>query len=161
MMLGGSFETVVYWHWLALAGIFATLEIFAPGVFLIFPGIAAVAIGITILVLPDLDWRLQLLLFAFLAVTFIFIGRRIYSRMSEAEDHQGLNRRAERLIGEVYPLAGVMVGGRGKVRVGDTDWLARLDSGKIDDLAEGTLLRVTAIEGAMLFVTPLHGSEKA
>ena len=111
-MLGGTFETIVYWHWLALAGIFAALEIFAPGVFLIFPGIAAVVVGITILLLPELDWRLQLLLFAVLAVAFIFIGRRIYGRISQSEDHHSLNRRADRLIGGVYPLTSAMTGGR-------------------------------------------------
>ncbi|MGZ0188176.1 MAG: NfeD family protein [Alphaproteobacteria bacterium] len=153
-MLGGAFETVVYWHWLALAGIFAGLEILAPGVFLIFPGIAAVVVGVTILLLPELDWRLQLLLFAVLAVAFIFIGRRIYGRISESEDHHSLNRRADRLIGDVYPLTSGMTGGRGKVRVGDTDWLARLEGGKTDDIAEGAAMRVVAIEGATLLVAP-------
>ena len=153
-MLGGAFETVVYWHWLALAGIFAGLEILAPGVFLIFPGIAAVVVGVTILLLPELDWRLQLLLFAVLAVAFIFIGRRIYGRISESEDHHSLNRRADRLIGDVYPLTSGMTGGRGTVRVGDTDWLARLEGGKTDDIAEGAAMRVVAIEGATLLVAP-------
>mgnify|MGYP003700722247 CR=1 FL=1 len=152
-MLGGAFDSIVYWHWLALAAIFAGLEILAPGVFLIFPGIAAGAVGIVLLVLPDLDWRFQLLIFAVLAVALIFLGRRLYGRMSEAEDHTTLNRRAHRLVGEVYPLAGPMTGGRGKLRVGDTDWLARLADGD-GDLPAGQAMRIVAVEGATLVVAP-------
>ncbi len=153
-MLGGSFETIVYWHWLALGGILAGLEILAPGIFLIFPGLAAVAVGVALIAVPDMDWRIQLLLFAVLAVAFIFIGRRIYGRMSESADHGGLNRRADRLVGQVYPLAGAMTGGRGRVRVGDSDWMARLGGGAMDDLPAGTAMRVTAIDGATLIVAP-------
>ncbi len=152
--MGGAFETIVYWHWLALAGVFAGLEILSPGVFLIFPGLAAVIVGVALMAAPGLDWRVQVLLFAILAVAFIFIGRRIYGRMSASEDHGGLNRRGERLIGQVFPLADAMIGGRGRVRVGDTDWLARMADGADADLPKGRPMRVTAIEGATLIVTP-------
>lgn len=149
-MLGGAFTDLVYWHWFALAAIFAGLEILSPGIFLIFPGLAAAVVGLVILAFPGLDWRLQLLLFAALAVLLIFVGRRIYGRMSEAEDHAGLNQRGARLVGQVYPLAGEMTGGRGKLRVGDSDWLARLtDSG---DAPAGARMRVTGVEGATLLV---------
>lgn len=152
-MLGGAFETIVYWHWFALAAIFAGLEILSPGVFLIFPGLAAAVIGVVLLVFPSLDWRLQLLLFAALAVVLIYIGRHIYGRMSEAEDHTGLNQRGARLVGQVYPLAGEMTGGRGKLRVGDTDWLARLAE-TTDDHPEGAAMRVVGVDGATLVVEP-------
>lgn len=153
-MLGGAFETIVYWHWLALAGVFAGLEVLAPGVFLIFPGLSAAAVGVVLLAIPDLDWRLQLLLFAVLAVALTFFGRGVYGRMSKAEDHGGLNRRSERLQGQVYPLAGDMIGGRGKLRVGDTDWLARLVEGGEADHPAGARMRVVAVDGATLLVTP-------
>jgi len=154
-MTDAAFTGIVYWHWLALAGVFIGLEILAPGVFLIFLGIAAGLVGLTILALPDLDWRLQLLLFAVMAVVLVYVGRRIYGRMSTAEDHGGLNRRGERLVGEVYPLAsGGMTGGRGKLRVSDSDWLARLADGGDADHPEGAPMRVVAVEGATLIVTP-------
>lgn len=153
-MLGGAFDTLDYWHWLAFAGALAGLEILAPGVFLIFPGLAAVVVGLALLAMPELDWRYQLLLFAVLAVTFIYIGRRVYGRLSAAEDHSGLNRRGERLIGRVFPLAGEMTGGRGRVRVGDTNWLAQLEGGGGDDLPDGAAMRVVAVEGATLIVKP-------
>lgn len=151
-MLSGAFDTLVYWHWFALAGLFVGLEILSPGIFLIFPGLAAGIVGIALIAMPGLDWRLQLLLFAVLAVTLIFVGRRVYGRMSEAEDHGGLNRRGDRLIGQTFPLANDMTGGRGKLHVGDTEWLARLGDGGADDHPAGAKMQVTAIEGATLIV---------
>ena len=150
-MLGGAFDTLVYWHWLALAGLFAGLEILAPGVFLIFLALAAVIVGVALLAMPELDWRYQLLLFALLAVSLIYLGRKIYSRLSASEDHSNLNRRADRLVGQVFPLAGAMTAGRGRLRIGDTDWLARLADGAAD-LPDGETMRVVSVEGATLIV---------
>lgn len=148
------FDAVVYWHWLALAAAFVALEIVVPGVFLIFLGIAAAASGVLLLLIPGLDWRLQLVIFAALGVALIFLGRRIYGRMSEAEDHTALNRRGERFVGEIYPLAGDMVGGRGRVRVGDTDWLVRAAPDAPDAMPDGAMMRVVGIEGVTLVVAP-------
>lgn len=150
----GLFDAVVYWHWLALAAAFVALEIVVPGVFLIFLGIAAATVGVVLLAIPGLDWRLQLVIFAGLAVALIFIGRRVYGRMSEAEDHTSLNRRGDLFVGQSFPLAGAMTGGRGRVRVGDTDWLARLASDDAEDIADGAMMRVVAVDGATLVVEP-------
>lgn len=153
-MLGGAFDALVYWHWLSLAGILVGLEILAPGVFLIFPGLAAVIVGLVVAVFPALDWRFQLLLFAALALAFIYLGRRVYGRMSTSEDHDDLNRRTQRLVGQVYPLAAAMTGGRGRLRVGDTDWLARLADDTGADFPAGKPMRIVAVDGATLVVAP-------
>lgn len=150
-----AFAGIIYWHWLALAGAFIGLEIMAPGVFLIFLGIAAGIVGLIMLAVPSLDWRLQLLAFAVLSVALVYIGRKVYGRMSASEDHGGLNRRGDRLVGQVHPLAsGGMAGGRGKLRVGDSDWLARLAEGADTDHLAGAPMRVVAVEGATLIVAP-------
>ena len=54
-MEGGLFDTLVYWHWLALAAAFVALEIVVPGVFLIFLGIASATVGFVLLAIPGLD----------------------------------------------------------------------------------------------------------
>lgn len=153
-MEGSLFDAVVYWHWLALAGVFVALEIFMPGVFLIFLGITAAAVGVLLLIIPELDWRLQLVVFAGVGVTLIFLGRKVYGRMSKAEDHTALNRRGDRFVGQSYPLSGAMIGGRGRVRAGDTDWLARAASDAPDAAPDGAMMRVVSVEGATLVVTP-------
>jgi membrane protein implicated in regulation of membrane protease activity len=55
-------------------------------------------------------------------------------------DQPDLNRRAEQLVGRVLLLEEAIEGGRGKVRVGDTLWLA-----EGADLAAGTRVKVTGV----------------
>jgi inner membrane protein len=55
-------------------------------------------------------------------------------------DQPDLNRRAEQLIGRVLLLEEAIEGGRGKVRVGDTLWLA-----EGADLPTGTRVKVTGV----------------
>src|SRR5262245_59973753 len=62
-------------------------------------------------------------------------------------DQPDLNRRAEQLIGRVLLLEEAIEGGRGKVRVGDTLWLA-----EGADLAAGTRVKVTGVRRDALLV---------
>jgi len=55
-------------------------------------------------------------------------------------DQPDLNRRAEQLIGRVLVLEEAIEGGRGKVRVGDTLWLA-----EGAELPAGTRVKVTGV----------------
>jgi inner membrane protein len=55
-------------------------------------------------------------------------------------DQPDLNRRAEQLIGRVLLLEEAIEGGRGKVRVGDTLWLA-----EGVELPAGTRVKVTGV----------------
>ncbi len=53
-----------YWHWLILSVLLVILEIFSPGVFLIWMGLAAGLVGLLLLAFPELGWHYQLLGFA-------------------------------------------------------------------------------------------------
>ena len=51
------------WHW-ALAGIvFLILEIFAPGVFFMWMGLAAGIVAAVVWLVPALSWQVQVLIF--------------------------------------------------------------------------------------------------
>ena len=65
-------------------------------------------------------------------------------------DQPDLNRRAEQLIGRVLLLEEAIEGGRGKVRVGDTLWLA-----EGADLPAGTRVKVTGVRRDALQVEPV------
>ena len=62
-------------------------------------------------------------------------------------DQPDLNRRADQLIGRVLLLEEAIEAGRGKVRVGDTLWLA-----EGADLPAGTRVRVTGVRRDALLV---------
>ena len=62
-------------------------------------------------------------------------------------DQPNLNRRAEQLVGRVLVLEEAIAGGRGKVRFGDTLWLA-----EGPELPAGTRVKVTGVRRDFLVV---------
>ena len=67
-------------------------------------------------------------------------------------DEPDLNARARQLIGRVVAVEGPIENGRGKVRIGDTMWLA---AGP--DCPAGTSVRVIRVNGLVLIVEPEDG----
>ncbi|HID82623.1 MAG TPA: NfeD family protein [Chromatiales bacterium] len=138
-------EQIVYWHWWVLGILLVTLEIFAPSTFFLWLGISAGIVGMVLLVIPEMSWELQLILFAVLAVISIFSGRRYFRRNPIQTDNPLLNRRAEQYVGRVFTLEEPVVNGVGKVHVDDSTWRV---SGP--DLPAGKQVKVVAADGVIL-----------
>ncbi len=139
------------WNWLILAGLFLVLELFAPGIFLVWFGIAAAIVGVVALVL-DVTWQLQLVLFAILSLAAVFAARK-YLRTDDAQsDRPLLNQRAQQHVGKSYIVADTIENGRGKVKIGDTLWRA-----EGPDAAQGAHVKVTGADGSTLMVEPVKG----
>ncbi|WP_210203210.1 NfeD family protein [Labrys okinawensis] len=135
------------WGWFVLAAVLIGLEVFLPGAFMIWLGLAAAAIGVVSLFLP-LSWPLALLLFAALGVVFAWIGRHFAHRADASDKEQPfLNRRADALVGQSFTLADPIVNGEGRIRVGDTVWQVRGP-----DAGAGARIRVVRVEGGWLAV---------
>jgi inner membrane protein len=147
--MGWLTDILTTWGWLVAALILAGLEIAMPGAFLIWLAGAAAVTGVLTGVL-GLGWQVQLPLFAMLAIASILLGRAYLKRHPIKTDDSGLNRRGDRMVGQVVEVVEPIVGGDGKVQVGDSPWLA---SGP--DAAKGTRVRVLAVEGATLRVEPV------
>lgn len=71
---------VTSWHWLVLGVACIILDIFSPGVFFLWIGIAAGLVGLVLLVVPDLSWEWQVLLFALLSLVSTWTGWRFLRR---------------------------------------------------------------------------------
>jgi membrane protein implicated in regulation of membrane protease activity len=140
-----------YWHWLVLGVACLILDVFSPGVFFLWIGIAAGLVGLLLLAFPALTWEWQLLLFAFLSLVSIFSGWHYLRRYPGVTDQPNLNRRAERYLGRVFTLDAPIVDGVGKVRVDDTFWKV---SGA--DCPGQTRVRVTGVDGVVLMVECLE-----
>ena len=134
------------WTWLIVAGLFIALDILIPGVYLLWFGLAALIVGVIGLATP-IEWHIQLILFAVIAVATLFLVRRFAGTGPAKTDSPDLNVRGAHYVGRVFTVEESIVGGRGKVRVGDTVWLA-----KGPDAPKGALVRVTAVDGTMLVV---------
>ncbi len=143
-----------HWHWWIIAAALAIAEMLLPGMFLIWIGAAAAVAGFLVLALPDLAWEGQVLAFAGLAMVAALIGRRVYAARGVAEsDHPLLNRRAQQYVGQTFLLDGPIVGGSGRLRVGDGTWKV---SGP--DCPAGTRVAVVGADGTVLRVAPAEST---
>lgn len=149
------FGALGYWHWWILGALLVIAEMLVPGIFFLWLAIAAGVTGLTALLLPDLGWQYQLLMFALLSVVSAVAGRRLYGRRPPVSDHPTLNRRGEQYVGQVFVLDSAIVNGVGRLRVADSTWkMAGPDS------PVGTHVRVVAVEGVTLRVEPAQGAPR-
>ena len=148
--------TVTYWHWWILGAVLVTLEIFAPGAFLLWMGVAAGVVGVVVLVLPGLGWEYQLLIFALVSVASIALWRLWRRRHPLETDQPTLNRRGEQYVGRVFTLEQPIVNGVGKIRVDDSTWRA-----EGPDCAAGARVRVVGVDGTLLRVVPVTDASPA
>ena len=136
--------------WLIGAVILAAAELMIPGVFLVFVAMAMAVTGAITLLFPDLSIGGQLAGFAAWSLVTVYIGKRWYNQYPVPTSDPLLNDRIARLIGETVTVVQAIVGGEGKVRVGDGEWLARGP-----DAPVGSRVRVTGADGATLLVEPI------
>ena len=145
-MLG---QIATHYLWWILALLLIAGEVMMPGYFLLWIGIAAAAMGVLLWLMPGMGLLLQAVLFAVLALAAcLAYARWLRPRIERrAPGGERLNRRAEQMIGQRYELIEAIVNGRGKVRVGDGQWLV---SGP--ELPQGSTVEVVAVDGTTLKV---------
>lgn len=139
-----------HWLWLGLGLLLASAEIMIPGVFLIWLAGAAILTGLVTWLTP-IGLPLQIVLFAVLSIVSLFIGRN-YLRQNPIEPADAkMNDRLARAMGETVVVTEVIGPGSGRVKLGDSEWLARGP-----DAEPGTKMRVSGADGAVLLVEHLH-----
>ncbi len=135
------------WGWVILGLVLIGGEVLAPGVFLIWLGLAALLTG-AVVGITDIGWQVAALVFAGFSLVSVFAGRLLTRHRGEEPDAAtGLNDRGRQLIGRVFRLEATMTGGEGRVRVGDSSW--RITG---PELLAGSEIRVVRVEGATLVV---------
>lgn len=142
-----SFPWLGAWGWVILGLVLIGGEVFAPGVFLIWLGLAALLTG-AVVGATGIGWQAAALVFAGISLVSVVVGRLLTRRKGEEPDAAtGLNDRGRQLIGKVFRLDATMTGGEGRIRVGDSSW--RVTG---PELLAGTEIRVVRVEGATLVV---------
>lgn len=136
-----------HYTWLAIGLVLAVAEMAIPGVFLIWMAGAALITGVLSWVVP-IELPLQIVTFAVLSILAVFLGRRYLAGHPVVAADPLMNRRAARAIGESVVVTEAIVGGAGRVRLGDGEWLARGE-----DAAPGARLKVVGVEGSVLLVS--------
>ena len=138
------------WLW-AIGGLLLLIaEIIAPGFFLVFLGVAAIATGLFTL-LFDLGPGPQFALFVVYTALAVMIGKRWYGEPDDNNQNVRLNDPARRLVGRTVTVVEPVDDHGGRVRVGDSEWSARGGPA-----TAGERVTVTGVDGNCLTVEPVR-----
>jgi inner membrane protein len=131
--------------WVAAGLILLIMEVVLPGVFMMWLGLAACGAGLLTLAF-HFAFEAQVVSFGILAAVALGIGLRL------RRPRQVIHTEREGLIGR--PVTALVFQGRdGRVRLGDSDWAARVPL-DITPPDPGARLRVAQVDGTILIVRP-------
>lgn len=115
------------WHWLVLGIVLMAIEV-AVGTFdLLWVGVGAFLTALFALLapLPAGGWAGQLTFFGIVALAFVASGRTVFRGLrNRTVSHPNLNDRLAGMVGQHGRSVSAFEDGAGKVKVGDTVWLA-------------------------------------
>lgn len=148
-------EGLTVWHWLGVGIVLLTLEV-AIGTFdLLWISIGAFVTALFALIVPEPigGWQGQLTFFGVMAIAFVISGRTLFKGLrNRATTHPNLNDRLAKMVGERGEAATDFDDGRGKVKIGDSVWLAQQMDGTA--IVEGDKIVVAGADGTTLKVKP-------
>ncbi len=137
-----------FWHWWALALIFVVIEaLILSGVFVSL-AIAGLFTGMASNSYPELDWRMQLVIFSAITATSLVIIRALFADWlnKNAEEHNS----SSEMIGKDLILTLPIQNGFGEINIDGKNWAI-----KGPELKPGTKVRVIGIDSYFLKVHPV------
>ena len=140
------FASLGFWDWFIAGGLLLVLEVLAPGVFMLWLGLAALLVGL-ISIFVDWSWQAQFIAFALFSVAAIPVWLRLSRQVATSTDQPFLNRRAEAHVGRIFTLERPIVDGSGTLPIDDTVW--RITG---TDLPAGRRVKVVRVDGTALHV---------
>lgn len=144
-------QTMPFWYWWVFAVVLLVIELATGSTYFLWPAAAAVLTGLLAL-FPFSSWQMELLLFAVATTALsIFAPKHVRPWIHKTQaDHLTLNERGAQKVGRRATVDEAFHNGAGKVRLGDTLWLAESESG--EDFAAGAQVVVVSVEGTKLYV---------
>jgi membrane protein implicated in regulation of membrane protease activity len=149
-MHAGEASVVIWWHWLLFGLALLSAEMLTPGGFyLMFFGLAALAVGAVVGLSPEVPAWLQWVLFSGLAIVSLLVFRGpLLARMKATGPKLA---EVDSLVGETAtPLEDLAPGGMGKAELRGTTWTVR-NAGS-GGLTKGQRSHVTRVEGLTLWI---------
>jgi inner membrane protein len=135
------------WFWFILAGILLIGELLAPGIFLLWLGVAAALTGVVHWAF-GWGWQAETVTFAIFSIGLVLASWRfVMNQRNKVSDQPNLNNRHANYVGRTVKLENAIDHGMGKVRIDDTLWEV-----EGPDLAKGTSVRVTGVRNMNLVV---------
>ena len=146
----GIFDNLEFWHWWVFAIVLIILEVFSPGAFFMWMGAAAGVTGLTLLIVPELSWQMQFVIFAVMSIAAILIGKTFFNRKSANIADPTLSQLETELTGNIYTVEKPIINGSGRIQVGESTWKAQGP-----DCEAGSPVKVVGVRGAVLVVEPV------
>ncbi len=143
--------TIEWWHWIVVGLILVALELAASGGFyVIFFGIAALAIGgLRVFDVAGPAW-MQILLFSLISVGALMFFRRPMLRWLQLDAAAG---DVDSLVGEIATaLDDIEPGAIGRAELRGTAWTARNRAAR--PLRKGERCTVVSVDGLTIFLEP-------
>lgn len=134
------------WNWMILAAVLFVLELTAPGIFLMWFGVAAAATAL-IVFRYDVAWQWQLIWFCGLSLASVLLAAKYLRKHPLESERPLLNERAAQLIGQSFDLVDPIINGRGSIKAGDTIWRVEGPA-----LPKGARITVVGANGTLLKV---------
>ena len=151
-----------YWHWILLGIVLVLGEIAITTFFIVWFGLAAIAVGLLLLLFPDINLTFQILTWTVLSVAMAVFWFKVMKPLSIDRTKAGLSR--EMIVGEVGQVLQVPEQGRrGRMRfpapvLGADEW----EIISTDSLSAGDRVQVRDVSGNTLIVEKFNSQgEKA
>ncbi|MCK9389782.1 MAG: NfeD family protein [Sulfuritalea sp.] len=145
---------LAWWHWMVLGLGLGLLELVVPSFFIIWFGLGALLVGVTMLVAPGIAFSTQILLWTAASVAMTVLWFRVLRK----DGDKTRSGQADEALGEIGVLVRAVeplgvASGRGEVRfqkpiLGSDVWPCLAD----ESIAAGERVRVLAVDGQLLKV---------
>ena len=144
---------VPWWGWAIAAAVLGLAEMHTPGSYLIWIALGA-ALTAALAALYDLSTTAQVITVTVASGLSCFVGYFVYRHVDRRQvDEPTLNQREALMVGERGVVCADISHGTGKVRLGDTVWLA-----EGPDLPTGTAVIVKSVRRARVRVGPVNAA---
>ena len=145
---------LAWWHWMILGLALGLVELGVPSFFIIWFGLGALLVGISMLLVPDMAFSTQILLWTLASVAMTALWFKVFRRA----DGKTRSGQADEALGEIGVLVRAIeplgvTSGRGEVRfqkpvMGSDVWPCLAD----ESIAAGERVQVLAVDGQLLKV---------
>jgi membrane protein implicated in regulation of membrane protease activity len=142
---------LLWWHWVVLGVVLTLLELAVPAFVLVWFGVGAIIVGIAVLVLPQLSFAWQGILWIAFSSAFIWLWFKVF-KPGFHKTRVGMSK--GQLIGEIgMVIRDIRPYDKGQIRLqkpvlGDEVW----DSIAEEEIKTGERVKVLAVEGNFLKV---------
>ena len=138
-------------NWAIFGLILSILELFVPGVYLIWFGFAAFVVSLLVN-LFGIAFTAQMIWFAILSVIFAVLGLYTYKyllkKTQTPKEYSNLNNSAEQFVGNLVTVSEDIEDNMTKVKIGDTYWLAT----STKPLKKGDQVKVVGVKENLILI---------